>query len=39
MRASLALTAVFSVSAMLAAGRAWAEAEVYRVTGLPPGRP
>jgi uncharacterized protein YraI len=37
MRASTALTAVFSVSAMLAAGPAWAEPEAYRVTGLPPG--
>lgn len=37
MRASPAFTAIFYVSAILAAGPAWAEAAVYRVTGLAPG--
>jgi hypothetical protein len=37
MRASPALTAAFFLSAMLAAGPALAEPEVYRVTGLAPG--
>ncbi|WP_457104403.1 SH3 domain-containing protein [Methylobacterium sp. P5_C11] len=39
MRPSFALLIVLSGAALIAPGRAWAEPEAYRISGLPPGEP